>query len=71
MNLRCRLFENSRANLRLFDLDPVVPFAERLIAISGHRFYPFMYYRMPEHVYRDADPCLRRQLGFLPSGAYG
>lgn len=43
-------------------------YARRLV---GHKYYPFMNYRMPEHVYRDADPRLRRLLGFLPHGAYG
>lgn len=39
--------------------------------IIGHFYYPFMNYQMPEHVYRDASPRLRRLLGFKPSGAYG
>lgn len=39
--------------------------------IISHMFYPFMNYRMPEHVYRDANPRLRRLLGFLDHGAYG
>ncbi len=43
-------------------------YARRLI---GHKYYPFMNYQMPEHVYQDADPRLRRLLGFLPHGAYG
>ena len=30
-----------------------------------------MNYQMPEHVYQDADPRLKRLLGFLPHGAYG
>ena len=42
--------------------------ARRLI---GHKYFPFMNYQMPEHVYADANPRLRRLLGFLPSGAYG
>jgi ectoine hydroxylase-related dioxygenase (phytanoyl-CoA dioxygenase family) len=37
----------------------------------NHFFYPFMNYIMPEHVTRDANPRLKRLLGFLPSGAYG
>lgn len=37
----------------------------------NHMFYPFMNYTMPEHVYKDANPRLKRLLGFLPSGAYG
>ena len=45
-----------------------VTYARRLI---GHMFFPFMNYVMPEHVYRDANPRLKRLLGFLPSGAYG
>ena len=39
--------------------------------IIGHRYYPFMNYQMPEHVYTNADPRLKRLLGFLPHGAYG
>jgi ectoine hydroxylase-related dioxygenase (phytanoyl-CoA dioxygenase family) len=39
--------------------------------IVGHKYYPFMNYQMPEHVYRDADPRLMRLLGFLPHGPYG
>jgi len=39
--------------------------------IISHMFYPFMNYQMPEHVYRDASPRLRRLLGFLEHGAYG
>lgn len=45
-----------------------VSYARRLV---GHKYHPFMNYQMPEHVYRDANPRLRRLLGFLPSGAYG
>jgi ectoine hydroxylase-related dioxygenase (phytanoyl-CoA dioxygenase family) len=45
-----------------------VSYARRVI---GHKYFPFMNYEMPEHVYRDADPRLRRLLGFLPTGAYG
>lgn len=45
-----------------------VTYARRII---GHKYYPFMNYQMPEHVYRDADPRLKRLLGFLPRGAYG
>jgi ectoine hydroxylase-related dioxygenase (phytanoyl-CoA dioxygenase family) len=45
-----------------------ITYARRII---GHRYYPFMNYQMPEHVYRDADPRLRRLLGFLPRGPYG
>jgi ectoine hydroxylase-related dioxygenase (phytanoyl-CoA dioxygenase family) len=39
--------------------------------IIGHKYYPFMNYQMPEHVYRDASPRLKRLLGFLPHGNYG
>lgn len=45
-----------------------VSYARRLI---GHKYYPFMNYQMPEHVYADANPRLKRLLGFLPTGAYG
>jgi ectoine hydroxylase-related dioxygenase (phytanoyl-CoA dioxygenase family) len=45
-----------------------VSYARRLI---GHKYFPFMNYQMPEHVYKNADARLRRLLGFLPSGAYG
>jgi len=30
-----------------------------------------MNYLMPEHIYADANPRLRRLLGFLPHGSYG
>lgn len=39
--------------------------------IIGHKYYPFMNYVMPEHVYKDASPRLKRLLGFLEKGAYG
>ena len=45
-----------------------VSYARRLV---GHKYYPFMNYQMPEHLYADASPRLKRLLGFLPSGAYG
>jgi ectoine hydroxylase-related dioxygenase (phytanoyl-CoA dioxygenase family) len=45
-----------------------VTYARRII---GHKYYPFMNYQMPEHVYRDAPPRLRRLLGFHERGAYG
>jgi ectoine hydroxylase-related dioxygenase (phytanoyl-CoA dioxygenase family) len=45
-----------------------VSYARRLV---GHKYYPFMNYEMPEHVYRDAGPRLKQLLGFLPHGAYG
>lgn len=45
-----------------------VSYARRLV---GHKYHPFMNYQMPEEVYKDANPRLKRLLGFLPSGAYG
>jgi Phytanoyl-CoA dioxygenase (PhyH) len=45
-----------------------VSYAHRTI---GHRFWPFMNYVMPEHVYADANPRLRRLLGWVPHGPYG
>ncbi|MDE0098527.1 MAG: phytanoyl-CoA dioxygenase family protein [Truepera sp.] len=45
-----------------------VTYARRII---GHKYYPFMNYLMPEHIYADANPRLRRLLGFLPHGSYG
>jgi len=47
-----------------------VSYARRII---GHRYFPFMNYRMPEHCYAgvEANPRKKRLLGFLPSGAYG
>jgi ectoine hydroxylase-related dioxygenase (phytanoyl-CoA dioxygenase family) len=45
-----------------------VSYARRLI---GHKYYPFMNYQMPEHVYAGANPRLKRLLGFLPTGNYG
>lgn len=45
-----------------------ITYARRII---GHKYYPFMNYAMPEHVYADANPRLRRLLGFLEHGAYG
>jgi len=45
-----------------------VSYARRLV---GHKYHPFMNYQMPEEAYRDANPRLKRLLGFLPSGAYG
>lgn len=45
-----------------------VSYGRRMV---GHFFYPFMNYRMPAHCYENADPRLKRLLGFLPSGAYG
>jgi len=45
-----------------------VTYGRRLV---GHKYYPFMNYTMPEHVYVGASPRLRRLLGFLDHGAYG
>jgi ectoine hydroxylase-related dioxygenase (phytanoyl-CoA dioxygenase family) len=45
-----------------------VSYAYRTI---GHRYYPFMNYVMPEHVYANAGPRLKRLLGWLPHGPYG
>lgn len=45
-----------------------VSYARRLV---GHKYYPFMNYHMPEAIYTDVSPRLKRLLGFLPSGAYG
>lgn len=45
-----------------------VSYARRMV---GHFYYPFMNYQMPAHCYENADPRLKRLLGFLPSGAYG
>lgn len=45
-----------------------ITYARRMI---GHKYYPFMNYNMPEHIYKDANPRLRRLLGFLEHGAYG
>jgi hypothetical protein len=38
-----------------------VSYARRLI---GHKYFPFMNYQMPEHVYAGANPRLKRLLGF-------
>ena len=45
-----------------------VSYARRLV---GHKYAPFMNYIMPAHCYENANPRLKRLLGFLPSGAYG
>ncbi|MBD1864681.1 MULTISPECIES: phytanoyl-CoA dioxygenase family protein [Trichocoleus] len=45
-----------------------VTYAKRLI---GHKYGSFMNYQMPSHCYEEADPRLKRLLGFLPTGAYG
>jgi ectoine hydroxylase-related dioxygenase (phytanoyl-CoA dioxygenase family) len=45
-----------------------VSYARRLV---GHKYFPFMNYQMPEHVFANANPRLKRLLGFLPTGAYG
>jgi len=39
--------------------------------VVGHKYFPFMNYQMPEHVYAGANDRLKRLLGFLPAGAYG
>ena len=45
-----------------------ITYARRLI---GHKYFPFMNYTMPEHIYAETDERKKRLLGFLPSGAYG
>ncbi len=45
-----------------------ITYGRRLI---GHKYYPFMNYTMPAHVYENASLRLRRLLGFLEHGAYG
>jgi hypothetical protein len=45
-----------------------VTYGRRMI---GQAYFPFMNYQMPEHVYRDANPRLKRLLGFRATGAYG
>jgi len=45
-----------------------ITYGRRMI---GHKYYPFMNYTMPEHIYKDADPRLKRLVGFLSHGAYG
>lgn len=45
-----------------------VSYGRRMV---NHFFYPFMNYQMPAHCYENANPRLKRLLGFLPSGAYG
>ena len=37
----------------------------------SQRFYPFVNYQLPQHVYDRADERRRRVLGFHPKGAYG
>jgi ectoine hydroxylase-related dioxygenase (phytanoyl-CoA dioxygenase family) len=44
-----------------------VTYAKRLV---GHKYEPFINYQMPSHCYENADPRLKRLLGFLPNGAY-
>lgn len=43
-------------------------FGQRFVA---QRFYPFLNYRMPDHVLEGADERLLRVLGKHPKGAYG
>lgn len=45
-----------------------VSYAHRTI---GARYFPYMNYVMPTHIYADASPRLKRLLGFLPPGPYG
>jgi len=45
-----------------------VTYSKRFIA---QRFYPFIDYRMPEHVLENASPRLQRMLGSHKKGAYG
>mgnify|MGYP001197816681 CR=1 FL=1 len=45
-----------------------ISYARRVI---GHKYFPFMNYQMPEHVFSNADERRKRLLGFLPRGAYG
>ncbi|HHP7231904.1 MAG TPA: phytanoyl-CoA dioxygenase family protein [Xenococcaceae cyanobacterium] len=45
-----------------------VTYAKRLV---GHKYAPFMNYQMPEACYQNANPRLKRLLGFLLPGAYG
>ncbi|MDA0712045.1 MAG: phytanoyl-CoA dioxygenase family protein [bacterium] len=45
-----------------------ITYGRRMI---GHKYYPFMNYQMPEHIYRGADARRKRLLGFLDRGAYG
>lgn len=45
-----------------------ISYARRLV---GHKYFPFMNYVMPEHVYAGATPRQRRLFGFLPTGPYG
>jgi len=45
-----------------------VSYGRRLV---GHKYFPFMNYQMPKHVYATASDRRKRLLGFLPHGAYG
>ena len=45
-----------------------VVYSQRMIA---QRLYPFINYRMPDHVWEDASPRLQRLLGRHKKGAYG
>ena len=45
-----------------------VVYSQRMIA---QRLYPFIDYRMPDHVWEDASPRLQRLLGRHEKGAYG
>ena len=37
----------------------------------SQRFYPFVNYHLPQHVFDRADDRCKRVLGFHPKGAYG
>jgi ectoine hydroxylase-related dioxygenase (phytanoyl-CoA dioxygenase family) len=45
-----------------------ITYARRII---GHKYFPFMNYQMPGHIYENAGPRQKRLLGFLERGAYG
>jgi hypothetical protein len=45
-----------------------VVYSQRMIA---QRLYPFIDYRMPDHVWEDASPRLQRLMGRHEKGAYG
>ena len=72
--------ESTQQETRIFPppADFAVQYATRYITqvTYGRRminsmYYPFMNYEMPEHVYKDANPRLKRLLGFLNHGPYG
>ena len=45
-----------------------VTYSKRFVA---QKFYPFIDYRMPEHVWEDASSRLQRMLGRHEKGPYG